>query len=259
LVIENVTMPTSANAGDVVLVDIEINNTGTQVSPTSLLTAWLSVDDSMADHDVEIGNMTVSAININQTDVFQLSTTIPATVQGGNYTILVMVDSDEQIDEKKEFDNTGFSFEQILIDTKATACPAQDDALSGSDTGEDVAGAYFLGADISLTLNGCVHADVDDADWYEIQVSPGLNLTVTLVNSPDQDADVYLRDDQGDWFDRGFLSGSNDETVTTIGDAAFAGVGGTFFISVDAWDSLGTYTLIIDTEGVDPNAFNCGQ
>jgi hypothetical protein len=70
---------------------------------------------------------------------------------------------------------------------------------------------------------------------------------------------VYLRDDQGDWFDRGFLSGSNDETVTTIGDAVFVGVGGIFFISVDVWDSLGTYTLIIDTEGVDPNAFNCGQ
>ena len=32
---------------------------------------------------------------------------------------------------------------------------------------------------------------------------------------------------------------------------AFAGTGGTFFISVQSWSSLGVYTLIIETEGVD--------
>ena len=176
-----------------------------------------------------------------------------------------MVDSDEQLDEKSESDNTDESFEMILIDTKATSCPVQDDA-SGfkaadepGDAGEDGATSIYLGMDISTTIYGCVHKDVDDNDWFEIEVSPGLNLTVTLVNSPDQDADVYLHDDQEEWFERGFFGGSSDETISTADSTGFAGTGGTFFISVQSWSSLGVYTLIIETEGVDSNSFNCGQ
>ena len=259
LLIENITGPLSANTGDSITYDVEVNNTGTQLAPTSLLTAWLSVDGGLADHDIEIGNMSISALDINETGIFQLMVTIPSYVQGGNYTIIAMVDSDEQIDEKSDSDNTGNSFNQLLVDSKATSCPVQDDAMSGGDAGSDEQTSLYLGMDVSMTLNGCIHKDVDEVDWFEIEVSPGLNVTVTLVNSPDQDADLYLRDDQGEWFDRGFLSTSIDETVTTVGDDDFGGVGGTFYISVESWLSLGVYTLIIETEGVDPNAFNCGQ
>ena len=259
LVIENITAPLAASAGNSITLDVEVNNSGTQIAPASLLTAWISVNGELADHDVEIGNMSISALDINESGIFQLSLIIPSNTPGGNYSILAMIDSDEQIDEKSESDNTGESFELILIDSKATSCPAQDDAMSGGDAGEDEATSVYLGADISATITGCVHTDVDDEDWYEIDISPGLNLTVTLVNSADQDADIYLRDDQGEWFDRPYLAGSSDETVTTTDSTTFAGSGGTFYISVQSFSSLGVYTLIVETEGVDPNSFNCGQ
>ena len=259
LVIENITAPLAASAGNSITLDVEVNNSGTQIAPASLLTAWLSVDGELADHDVEIGNMSISALDINESGIFQLSLIIPSNTPGGNYSILAMIDSDEQIDEKSESDNTGESFELILIDSKATSCPAQDDAMSGGDAGEDEATSVYLGMDISTTIYGCIHKDVDDNDWFEIEVSPGLNLTVTLVNSADQDADLYLHDDQGEWFERGFLGGTADETISTADSTAFAGTGGTFFISVQSWSSLGVYTLIIETEGVDSNSFNCGQ
>ncbi len=259
LVIENITAPLAASAGNSITLDVEVNNSGTQIAPASLLTAWISVNGELADHDVEIGNMSISALDINESGIFQLSLIIPSNTPGGNYSILAMIDSDEQIDEKSESDNTGESFELILIDSKATSCPAQDDAMSGGDAGEDEATSVYLGMDISTTIYGCVHKDVDDNDWFEIEVSPGLNLTVTLVNSADQDADLYLHDDQGEWFERGFLGGTADETISTADSTAFAGTGGTFFISVQSWSSLGVYTLIIETEGVDSNSFNCGQ
>ena len=259
LVIENITAPLAASAGNSITLDVEVNNSGTQIAPASLLTAWISVDGELADHDVEIGNMSISALDINESGIFQLSLIIPSNTPGGNYSILAMIDSDEQIDEKSESDNTGESFELILIDSKATSCPAQDDAMSGGDAGEDEATSVYLGMDISTTIYGCIHKDVDDNDWFEIEVSPGLNLTVTLVNSADQDADLYLHDDQGEWFERGFLGGTADETISTADSTAFAGTGGTFFISVQSWSSLGVYTLIIETEGVDSNSFNCGQ
>ena len=268
LLIENITGSISANAGGSVIFDVEVNNTGTMLAPASLVTAWLSVDGGLADHDVEIGNTSIAALDINESGIFQLSATIPASAQGGNYSIIAMVDSDEQIDEKNENDNLGVSFEDLLVDIKATSCPTQNDASSGGDAGGDggdfstppnPAGAVSLGTDVSVTITGCVHTDVDDEDWYEIDISPGLNLTVTMVNSADQDADLYLRDDQGEWFDRPFLGGSNDETVTTADSTSFSGTGGTFYISVESFSSLGVYTLIIETEGVDPNSFNCGQ
>ena len=259
LVIDNISAPLASSAGSSIIVDVEVNNTGTQLASASLLTAWLSVDGDLADHDVEIGNMSVSALDINESGIFQLSLIIPSNTPGGNYSILAMIDFDEKIDEKSESDNTGESFELILIDNKATSCPAQDDAMSGGDAGGDEAASVYLGADISATITGCVHTDVDDEDWYEIDISPGLNLTVTLVNSADQDADIYLRDDQGEWFDRPYLAGSSDETVTTTDSTTFAGSGGTFYISVQSFSSLGVYTLIVETEGVDPNSFNCGQ
>ena len=259
LVIENITAPLTANAGNSIAVNVEVNNTGTQLAPASLLTAWLSVDGALADHDVEIGNMSLAALDVNETDIFQLMVTLPANAQGGNYSIIAMVDSDEQINEKNEMDNTDISFNLLLVDSKATSCPAQDDAQSGGDAGDDAATSFYLGVDVAMMVNGCVHKDVDDEDWFEVEVSPGLNITVTLVNSPDQDADVYLRDAQGAWFDRGFLAGSSDEVVSTVGSTNFAGTGGTFYVSVESWSSLGVYTLIIETEGIDPDSFNCGQ
>mgnify|MGYP006075945671 CR=1 FL=1 len=259
LVIESIDAPATASAGSLISFEVEINNTGTLLAPTSMLTAWLSVDGALSDLDLELGNETAPSLDINESQMIQFSVTVPASAQGGNYTLIVMVDSDELIDEKSEFDNEGSPVEEILVDQKATSCPTQDDAMSGSDAGSDANGAYFLGQDVSMTITACVHQDVDESDWFELTVSPGLNLTVTLVNSPDQDADIYLHDSAGEWFDRGYLSGSNDESATTIDSDDFAGTGGTFYVSVEAWDSLGVYTIIIETEGVDPDSFNCGQ
>jgi len=259
LVIANSSSPLQASAGDTIDIDVEVLNSGTIPSPTSLLTAWLSVDIGLADHDVELGNLTLPSLDVNVSDMYQLSVTVPTSTTGGNYSIIVMVDSDEQIDEKSEDDNMVLTPEEILIDTKETSCPTQNDAASGGDAGSDESTAYVLGADVSMTINGCVHKDVDDEDWYEIEVSPGLNVTVILVNSADQDADLYLRNSQGTVFDNSLFSASNDELVTTADSTTFAGAGGTFYIEVRSWLSLGVYTLIIETEGVDPNNFNCGQ
>ena len=216
----DVSAPTTGVAGSNLVVDVVVNNTGSLLAPASTLSAWLSVDGALSvDWDLPLGNTSVPSIDANQSDTVQFSGTIPANAQGGNYSVIVMVDSDELIDERNELDNEGMAEDELLVDQKATACPAQDDGGSGGDAGGDENTAYLLGEDISMTITGCVDEDVDTEDWYEVVVSPGLNLTVTLVNSPDQDADVYLRDSAGEWFERGYLAGSNDETISTADDA----------------------------------------
>ncbi len=259
LVIENSSSPLQASAGDTIDIDVEVLNSGTIPAPASILTAWLSVDIGLADHDVELGNLTLPSIDVNVSDMYQLSVTVPASTTGGNYSIIVMVDSDEQIDEKIEDDNMVLTPDEILIDTKEVSCASQDDAASGGDAGEDESTAIVLGLDVSMTLTGCIHKDVDDDDWYEIEVSPGLNVTATLINSADQDADLVLRNNAGNAIDSSYLSASNDEFVSTSSTTSYAGTGGTFYLSVQSWLSLGVYTLVIETEGVDLNNFNCGQ
>ena len=207
LIVSDVSAPTTGVAGSNLVIDVVVNNTGSLLAPASTLSAWLSVDGALSlDWDLPLGNTSVPSIDANQSDVVQFSGTIPANAQGGNYSVVVMVDSEELIDERNELDNEGMAEDELLVDQKATACPAQDDGGSGGDAGGDENTAYLLGEDISMTITGCVDEDVDTEDWYEVVVSPGLNLTVTLVNSPDQDADVYLRDSAGEWFERGYLA-----------------------------------------------------
>jgi hypothetical protein len=80
LVIENVSGSISATAGGGVIFDVEVNNTGTMLAPASLVTAWLSVDGGLADHDVEIGNMSITALDVNETGSFQLTVNIPLNI-----------------------------------------------------------------------------------------------------------------------------------------------------------------------------------
>jgi hypothetical protein len=259
LIISELTGPLSAAAGDTVSIDLVVNNTGTSGALSSLVSVFLSVDDEFADHDIEIGNLSTSFIDVNQSQLLQIQATIPAGLQGGNYSLIAIVDYDEQLVEKSEDNNINFAIEQLLVDTMATSCSSQDDAASGSDAGADMAPSYDLGSDTSITITGCMDLDVDDEDWYKITLTPGLNLTVTMINAPDSDFDIYLRDDAGEWFDRPYYGGALDEEVTTIGNPNFEGSGGIFYISVEVYTGVGIYTLIIETEGVDPETFSCGQ
>ena len=259
LIISQVSGPQNVAAGSTISIDVIVNNTGTSGALSPLVSVFLSVDDNFADHDIEIGNISAGFIDVNQSQIVPIQATIPAGLQGGNYSLVAFVDYDEQISEKSEDNNFNFALDEVLVDTKATTCPPQDDAATGSDAGADMASSYDLGTDISITITGCIDSGVDDEDWYKITVSPGLNLSAIMINAPETDFDVYLRDDQGEWFDRPYLGGSNDEEVTTIGNPNFAGSGGIFYLSVESFVGVGVYTLIIETEGVDPNTFSCGQ
>ena len=259
LIISQVSGPQNVAAGSTISIDVIVNNTGTSGALSPLVSVFLSVDDNFADHDIEIGNISAGFIDVNQSQIVPIQATIPAGLQGGNYSLVAFVDYDEQISEKNEDNNFNFALDEVLVDTKATTCPPQDDAATGSDAGADMASSYDLGTDISITITGCIDLGVDDEDWYKITVSPGLNLSAIMINAPETDFDVYLRDDQGEWFDRPYLGGSNDEEVTTIGNPNFAGSGGIFYLSVESFVGVGVYTLIIETEGVDPNTFSCGQ
>ena len=259
LIISQVSGPQNVAAGSTISIDVIVNNTGTSGALSPLVSVFLSVDDNFADHDIEIGNISAGFIDVNQSQIVPIQATIPAGLQGGNYSLVAFVDYDEQISEKSEDNNFNFALDEVLVDTKATTCPPQDDAATGSDAGADMASSYDLGTDISITITGCIDLGVDDEDWYKITVSPGLNLSAIMINAPETDFDVYLRDDQGEWFDRPYLGGSNDEEVTTIGNPNFAGSGGIFYLSVESFVGVGVYTLIIETEGVDPNTFSCGQ
>ena len=59
---------------------------------------------------IEIGNLSTSFIDINQSQLLQIQATIPAGLQGGNYSLIAIVDYDEQLVEKSEDNNINFIY-----------------------------------------------------------------------------------------------------------------------------------------------------
>ena len=257
LYFEEVSGPLSANPGDTITISGILGNNGNlDLSNSTKVSAWLSVSDDWSEHDHEIGNTTISSLGINQTQSVQVSGAIPADIIEGNYSLLMLVDEDEMLDEKNEDDNEGLAEDLITIGTYPTSCPSsQNDALSGGDAGNDANNAYDLGTDPSVEVIGCADSTTDTDDYYKVTMSSGMDLEAILITAPGADFDIFLKNSMGQNLDFGLSADSNDEFVETT-DAA----GGTFYLQVNAYSDAGEYRLIInDANDIITPAFNCGD
>ncbi|MCS5537831.1 MAG: hypothetical protein NZ770_06970, partial [Candidatus Poseidoniaceae archaeon] len=257
LYFEEVSGPLSANPGDTITISGILGNNGNlDLSNSTKVSAWLSVSDDWSEHDHEIGNTTISSLGINQTQSVQVSGAIPTDIIEGNYSLLMLVDEDEMLDEKNEDDNEGLAEDLITIGTYPTSCPSsQNDALSGGDAGNDANNAYDLGTDPSVEVIGCADSSTDTDDYYKVTMSSGMDLEAILITAPGADFDILLKNSMGQNLDFGLSADSNDEFVETT-DAA----GGTFYLQVNAYSDAGEYRLIInDANDIITPAFNCGD
>jgi hypothetical protein len=256
LFVEDVSGPLTSNPGDSITIDFDISNDGkVDLSNSALVSAWLSVSTDWSDYDHEIGNTTISSVVVNGTTNGQINGLIPQDIIEGNYSIFVIVDGNEMIDEVSDDDNTGIALEQVLIGSIPSGCSSQNDALSGGDAGNDANSAYDLGTDASVEVIGCLDANSDASDFYKVTMSSGMDISAILIVAPSSDFDLELKNAQGQNLDDSLGPGSNDEDVSSDD-----GAGGVFYLEVSAWSDSGEYRLIINgaTDQVTP-VFTCGQ
>jgi len=257
LYFEEVSGPLSSNPGDMITISGILGNNGNlDLSNSTKVSAWLSVSNDWSKHDHEIGNTTISSLGVNQTQSVQVNGVIPSDIIEGNYSLMMLVDEDETLDEKNEEDNEGMAEDMITVGNYPTSCPSsQNDALSGGDAGNDANNAYDLGTDPSVEVIGCADNNADTDDYYKVTMSSGMDLEAVLITAPGADFDIYLKNSMGQNIDFGLNAASNDEFVETTD-----GAGGTFYLQVSAYSDAGEYRLIInDANDIITPAFNCGE
>lgn len=252
---EEVSGPTTSNPGDSITVSGIMGNDGNiDLNQSVTVSAWLSVSNDWTNLDHEIGNTTISSLSVNQTQNVQVSGTIPSFIIEGNYSLIMLVDHEELLDEKNEDDNEMAAEDLIMVGNYPTSCSGQNDALSGGDAGNDANSAYDLGTDPSVEVIGCMDAS-DEDDYYKVTMSSGMDLEAILITAPGGDFDILLKNSLGQSIDVGYNTGSNDEAVATDD-----GAGGTYYLHVQAYEGAGEYRLIInDATDVITPAFNCGE
>ena len=256
LFFEDVSGPLTSNPGDSITIDFDISNDGkADLTNSTLVSAWLSVSDDWSEYDHEIGNTTISSVVVNGTTNGQVNGVIPQNIIEGNYSIIVIVDGDEMIDEISDDDNTGIAEEQVQIGSIPSGCSSQNDALSGADAGNDANNAYDLGTDASVEVIGCLDKNSDDSDFYKVTMSSGMDISAILIVAPSSDFDLELNNAQGQLIDQSLQASSNDEDVSTDD-----GAGGVFYIEIMAWSDSGEYRLIInDAKNEVTPVFTCDQ
>ena len=183
-----ITGPTSAEPGQTITVQWEIQNLGTDGKSFDI-EVWLSQDNNVDSSDNKIA--AISVLNLaggtSATDetAYQLTDS-----DNGTWWLILVVDSSNNHLEDDEGNNMVRSANQLVVSADAPepvdenmggcANPATDG--DSSDAAGSRASATQLGLDVeSITIQGCL-MNIDNEDWYAVMLHGGKRLGVSLEN-----------------------------------------------------------------------------
>ncbi|MBS71595.1 MAG: hypothetical protein CMO20_01395 [Thermoplasmata archaeon] len=184
-----ITGPTSAEPGQTITVQWEIQNLGSEGKSFDT-EIWLSQDKIIDSSDNKIDSKTISNLagGVSSTDStnYQL-----ADDDEGTWWILLIVDSSNLLQEDDEGNNLVSSANQLVVSADApepvgeTSGGCVNPTTDGNST--DAAGSRAsstqLGLDVaSLTMEGCL-MDIDNEDWFAIMLHGGKRLGVSVENN----------------------------------------------------------------------------
>jgi len=107
LIVQNqVTTPTTVNAGATTSASCTVKNQGTTVAATSSLKYYLSADNVYNVTDTYLATSAVASLPANTTVVVSSVLTIPANTASGSWFLLFVADADAQVAESSEANNT---------------------------------------------------------------------------------------------------------------------------------------------------------
>ena len=130
---------------------------------------------------------------------------------------------------------------------KAVCSSPQNDAGTGGDVGNSALTSYYLGIDVNLSTNGCIDDISDWADFYEIEVSAGKDVSVELTVPAGSDFDLYIKDSTNSTFIDASEYNDPLESVNFM-----TNISETYFIWVNWWGGSGVYGLDVWTNNSTP-------
>ncbi|MDP6741838.1 MAG: CARDB domain-containing protein [Candidatus Thalassarchaeaceae archaeon] len=192
-----ITGPTSAEPGQTISVQWELQNLGTDGKSFDI-EVWLSQDKNVDSSDNKI--VAISVLNLAGGTSSTDETTYQLTdSDNGTWWLILVVDSSNNHLEDDEGNNMVSSANQLVVSGDApepvseTSGGCADPATDGnnSDAAGSRASATQLGLDVeAITIQGCLMG-IDNEDWYAIMLHGGKRLGVSLENNG-EDVNIIL-------------------------------------------------------------------
>ena len=178
--------PLSAEPGQTVSIHWEAENLG-QEALSFDVEIWLSADRSLGGGDIRLSQSRIPSLLSGSNVVDSQVVNLVGDVQGVWWVILV-IDAGEEHYEDDESNNIRFSNSTFTIDSNSPppageTLPGCDNPLTDGDFESDAAStrssAHNLGANVNLTLDGCL-VGLDVIDWYAIVIDSGNQTSIAL-------------------------------------------------------------------------------
>lgn len=184
-----ITGPTSAEPGQTVTLQWEIQNLGVEEASFDV-EVWLSQNNIWDNNDRLITSYTVSNLGAGASTQDDIQVQLSAD-DDGTWWAIVKVDTSEQHQEDEESNNIAITANPLVVsedapdpvDETTGGCinPATD-GNGTSDAAAARASATQLGVDIeSMTIEGCL-MDGDNQDWFAVMLHGGKRLGVSIEN-----------------------------------------------------------------------------
>jgi serralysin len=132
-----------------------------------------------------------------------------------------------------------------ILFTAEDSQPLRATLLESSDAAEDTSTIYEM--DVGDTINGTIASGTDE-DWFEIELTAGVNYEFSLTGNSLSDTLLRLRDGSGDILrENDDFGGTLDSQINYVATQT-----GTFYIEADAYGgNTGSYSLTV-TEQAAP-------
>jgi len=198
--------PTSASAGETVMVSCAVQNNGVVAAASPVtLSFFLSQDETLGEDDIPLGSVVVPSLAAGEDYTENLFLTIPNDAAPGSYRLLAVVDPDNEVAEAYENDNLAFypftvSGTGVILPTVQIATDCEGGyakVMVAVPNCGDYCG-YFATVAIQADING---DDVIDYSWtpsgwfygwqegaedfvYQLDVVPAVSLLDTWMGVP---------------------------------------------------------------------------
>ncbi len=219
LVVDSVDVDSkSVVAGETVRVDFYRSNTGDKDSGLFAHGLYLSADEIITIGDIQLVDFADASLSAGASEGYFFEVTIPTDTTPGIYSLGYIIDSDKQIEESDETNNTGYA-------TITVEAPASDD-----DYGDTFGSATTV--ELNRPFSGNIEAEDDDDYFRFVLTRYG---TITAFTTGDTDTIGAL--------------GVDSETFIIAADDD-GGSGGNFLITRKL--DPGTYYIVVGSPGPGP-------
>jgi subtilase family serine protease len=168
LVVSSLTVPSTAGAGQAIVVTDTTKNQGAGAAPASTTTFYLSANVTLEGSDALLGSRSIPPLAAGGTNSASTSVTIPAATTTGTYYVLAKADADNAVVETFETNNVKISFSvRVGPDLIVTVVTAPITAVAGtivtvSNTTKNQGGGGAPGSTTSFYLSTNVLLDASD-------------------------------------------------------------------------------------------------